>query len=85
MRTPQEIDDYKADIITTVGTDDLVAILDGDTFTYLANDNVSTEEATVSPVTTIMWSKQLLGSTDWNTASNWVDGVVPNAIIKEGS
>ena len=79
VRTPQEIDDYKADIITTVGTDDLVAILDGDTFTYLSNDNVSTEEAIVSPVTTIKWSKTA-GSTDWNTAANWVDGVVPSAI-----
>ncbi|SHM98838.1 T9SS type A sorting domain-containing protein [Polaribacter sp. KT 15] len=82
VRTPQEIDDYKSDIITTVGTDDLVAILDGDTFTYLANDNVSTNEATVSPVATIIWSATA-ASTDWNTGSNWVGGVVPDILTKE--
>ena len=84
VRTPQEIDDYKSDIITTVGTDDLVAILDGDTFTYLANDNTSTEEATVSPVDTIIWS-DTAGSTDWNTGSNWVGGAVPNFLKKEAA
>ncbi|MFD2530252.1 T9SS type A sorting domain-containing protein [Polaribacter marinaquae] len=82
VRTPQEIDDYKSDIITTVGTDDLVAILDGDTFTYLANDNVSTNEATVSPVATIIWSATA-ASTDWNAGSNWVGGAVPDILTKE--
>ncbi|MEO9570652.1 MAG: LamG-like jellyroll fold domain-containing protein, partial [Polaribacter sp.] len=81
-RTATEINEYKADIITTVGTDDLVAILDGDTFEYLANDNTSTSEATVSPVTTIIWSATA-ASTDWNTGSNWVGGVIPNSEIKE--
>ncbi|AQS94979.1 hypothetical protein BXQ17_13205 [Polaribacter sp. BM10] len=82
VRTPQEIDDYKSDIITTVGTDDLAAILDGDTFTYLANDNVSTNEATVSSVPTIIWSATA-ASTDWNTGSNWVGGAVPDILTKE--
>ncbi|MCL7752219.1 T9SS type A sorting domain-containing protein [Polaribacter sp. Z022] len=83
VRTPAEIDDYKADIITTVGTDDLVAILDGDTFTYLStNDNSTTSEATVSPVTTIIWSATA-ASSDWNTGSNWVGGTVPNVLTKE--
>ncbi|QVY64215.1 LamG-like jellyroll fold domain-containing protein [Polaribacter sp. Q13] len=84
VRTPAEIDDYKADIITTVGTDDLVAILDGDTFTYLANDNTSTEEAIVSPVTTIIWSATA-ATTDWNMGSNWVGGNVPSILKKESA
>lgn len=82
VRTPQEIDAYKADIITTVGTDNLVAILDGDSFTYLNNDNTTTSEATVSSVDTIIWSANA-GSTDWNTGSNWQGGVVPSALKKE--
>ncbi|WP_298767090.1 T9SS type A sorting domain-containing protein [uncultured Polaribacter sp.] len=82
VRTQQEIDAYKADIITTVGTDDLVAVLDGDSFTYLNNDNITTSEATVSPVDTVIWSANA-GSTDWNTGANWVGGVVPSALKKE--
>lgn len=84
VRTQQEIDDFKSDIITTVGTDDLVAILDGDTFSYLANDNTSTEEATVSPVDVIVWSANA-GSSDWNTGANWVGGAVPDFLKKEAA
>jgi len=83
-RTQQEIDDYKSDIITTVGTDDLVAILDGDSFAYLANDNTSINQATVSPVTTIIWSATA-ATTDWNTGSNWVDGIIPSILKKESA
>lgn len=82
VRTQQEIDDYKADIITTVGTDDLVAILDGDTFEYLNNDDTTTSEATVSPITTIIWSATA-ATTDWNTGSNWDGGSVPDVLTKE--
>ncbi|WP_166386704.1 LamG-like jellyroll fold domain-containing protein [Polaribacter sp. 11A2H] len=84
VRTPTEIDAYKADIITTVGTDDLVAILDGDTFTYLNNDNTTTSEATVSSVPTIVWSATA-ASSDWNTGSNWVGNIVPNSLKKESA
>jgi len=84
VRTPTEIDDYKADIITSVGTDDLVAILDGDTFSYLNNDNTTTSDAIVSPVTTIIWS-DTAATTDWNTGSNWVGGVIPDVLKKEAA
>lgn len=82
VRTPQEIDDFKSDIITTVGQDNLVAILDGDTFTYLNNDNTTTSNADVSPVDTVVWS-DTAASSDWNTGSNWVGGIVPSQIEKE--
>ena len=83
VRTPTEIDDYKSDIITTVGTDGLVAALDGDTFTYLDSSD-DPVEAPVSAATTIIWSATA-GSTDWNTGSNWEDGVVPNVDTKQGA
>ena len=39
VRTSTEINDNMDNIITTVGTDNLVAALDGDTFTYLDSSN----------------------------------------------
>ncbi|WP_218597775.1 T9SS type A sorting domain-containing protein [Polaribacter sp. NJDZ03] len=81
VRTITELVDYRTDIITTVGTNDLVAALDGDTFTYLNSSDVAVEAA-VSTVTTIIW-KSSGTTTDWNTGSNWVGGIVPNSLKKE--
>jgi len=81
VRTITELVDYRTDIITTVGTNDLVAALDGDTFTYLNSSDVAAEGA-VSAVPTIVWSASAT-STDWNSGSNWVDGIVPNSLKKE--
>ena len=83
VRTITELVDYRTDIITTVGTNDLVAALDGDTFTYL-NSSDTAAEATVSPVPTIIWSATA-ASSDWNTGSNWVGNIVPNSLKKESA
>ncbi len=78
VRTITEINDNIDDIITTVGTDNLVAALDGDTFTYLDNSNNPVDLSIPNPTTPIIWSSTAATS-DWNTGSNWVGGVVPNA------
>ncbi|MBT8393502.1 MAG: LamG domain-containing protein, partial [Bacteroidia bacterium] len=78
VRTPTEIVDNMDNIITTIGTDNLVAALDGDTFTYLDNNNDPVDLSNPNPPTPITWSATA-GSSDWNTGSNWVGGVAPNA------
>lgn len=77
VRTASEIDDNKDILITTVGTDDLVAALDGDTVTYLDDDDdVVTDSA--SNKTVITWSATA-STTSWTTGTNWVGGVAPDA------
>ena len=83
VRTITEIQDNATNIITTVGTDGLVAALDGDSFTYLNSSNTPTE-ASVTSAKTIIWSSTA-GSSDWGTGSNWVGGVIPNSAIKQGA
>ena len=78
VRTSTEINDNMDNIITTVGTDDLVAALDGDTFTYLNSSNNPVDVSNPNPPTPISWSATA-ASSDWNTGGNWVGGVVPNA------
>lgn len=78
VRTPAEIADNMDTIITTVGTDNLVVALDGDTFTYLDNSNNPVDLSASNPTAAIIWSSTAT-STDWNTGSNWVGGVVPDA------
>jgi hypothetical protein len=77
VRTATEIDDNKDVLILTVGTDDLVAALDGDTVSYLDDDDdVITD--TGSNQTVITWSATA-GSTSWTTGTNWVGGTAPDA------
>ncbi|WP_238528720.1 LamG-like jellyroll fold domain-containing protein [Kordia algicida OT-1] len=77
VRTATEIDNNKDVLITTVGTDNLVAALDGDTVTYLDDsDAVTTDSA--SNKTVITWSATA-ASTSWTTGSNWVGGTAPDA------
>ena len=83
VRTPAEILANKNKIITNLGTENLAAALDGDSFTYLNDSNVPAE-TTIDNVTTIIWSATA-GSTDWNTGVNWEGGVVPNSIQKQGA
>ncbi len=76
VRTATEIDDNKDVLILTVGTDNLVAALDGDTISYLDDaDAVVTSSA--SNKTTITWSATA-ATTSWTTGSNWVGGVAPD-------
>jgi len=76
VRTAAEIDNNKDVLITTVGTDDLVAALDGNTVSYLnSSDTVSTD--TGSNPTVITWSSTA-ASTSWTTGSNWDGGVAPD-------
>ena len=77
VRTATEINDNMDTIITTVGIDDLVAALDGDTFTYLNSSHVPIDVSNSNPPNTITW-KSNAGSTNWNAASNWIGGSVPN-------
>ena len=77
VRTATQINDNKDTLITTVGTDDLVAALDGDTFTFLNSSGVPTNVSNANP-TTITW-KATAASTDWNTGTNWVGDAVPDA------
>ncbi|WP_420574748.1 LamG-like jellyroll fold domain-containing protein [Kordia sp.] len=77
VRTVTEIDDNKDVLITTVGTDNLVAALDGDTITYLDdNDAVTTD--TASNKTVVTWSSTA-SSTSWTNGSNWIGGNAPDA------
>ena len=82
VRTVTEIIDNMDTIITTVGTDDLVAALDGDTFTYLNSSDVPVDVSNSNPPTAITW-KTNAGSTNWNSPSNWTGGSVPNATKSE--
>ncbi|WP_157560219.1 T9SS type A sorting domain-containing protein [Kordia algicida OT-1] len=77
VRTVTEINDNKDVLISSVGTDDLVAALDGDTLTYL-NSSDNPVEADASNITSITWSATA-ASNDWNTAANWDGGIVPDA------
>ncbi|MCH2194082.1 LamG-like jellyroll fold domain-containing protein [Kordia sp.] len=76
VRTPTEINDNKAVLITTVGSDDLVAALDGDTISYLdSSDNVITSSG--KNKTELTWSATA-ASTDWTDGANWVGGIAPD-------
>jgi len=77
VRTGAEINDNMDNIITTVGTDNLVAALDGDTLTYLDDSNNPADLSNPNPPTPIIWSATA-GSTNWNDGANWVGGIVPN-------
>jgi hypothetical protein len=77
VRTATEIDDNKDILILTVGTDDLVAALDGDTISYLDDDDALVT-ASGSNKTTITWSATA-ASTSWTTGTNWVGGTAPDA------
>ncbi len=81
VRTATEIVDNMDAVITTVGQDDLVASLDGDTLTYLDNSDTPVD-VSGSNVTTISW-KATAATTDWNTATNWVGDTVPDATLIE--
>ncbi len=78
VRTSTEINDNMDNIITTVGTDDLVAALDGDTLTYLNSSNNPVDVSNSNPPAPITWSATA-ASSNWNDGANWVGGVVPNA------
>ncbi|MFK7748631.1 MAG: T9SS type A sorting domain-containing protein [Kordia sp.] len=76
VRTATEIDDNKDVLITTVGTDNLVAALDGDTISYLDDDDDVVTD-TGSNKTVITWSATAT-TTSWTTGGNWVGGSVPD-------
>ena len=76
VRSASEINDNKDNLITTVGADGLVAALDGDTLTYL-NSSDNPVDTSASNISSITWSATA-GSNDWNTASNWDGGLVPD-------
>ncbi len=84
VRTTTEINDNMDNIITTVGTDDLVAALDGDTFTYLNSSNNPVDVSNPNAPAPITWSATA-GSSNWNDGANWVGGVVPNAARLENA
>ncbi|QOD60238.1 T9SS type A sorting domain-containing protein [Polaribacter haliotis] len=75
VRTETEINDNMEIIITTLGTDSLVAALDGDTFNYLNSSNNPQEK--VNPNNDIITWSATATTTNWNTGSNWVGGSVP--------
>ena len=77
VRTITEINDNKDILITTVGTNNLVAALDGDTISYLDDDDDVVTDSS-SNKTTITWSATA-ASTSWTTGSNWVGGTAPDA------
>lgn len=77
VRTATEIDENKDVLITSVGTNDLVGALDGDTMYYLDDADAVTSR-TANNKTVITWSATA-SSNSWTTGSNWVGGVVPDA------
>ncbi|WP_046756909.1 T9SS type A sorting domain-containing protein [Kordia jejudonensis] len=77
VRTATEIDTNKDILITTVGTDNLVAALDGDTISYLDDSNATVTDS-ASNKTVITWSATA-ATTSWTTGSNWVGGTAPDA------
>lgn len=82
VRTAAEINDNMNNIITTIGTDNLVVALDGDTFSYLDNGNNPADVSNPNPPAPITWSATAATS-DWNSGSNWVGGVAPNSVRLE--
>ncbi|MCH2194081.1 T9SS type A sorting domain-containing protein [Kordia sp.] len=76
-RSASEINDNKDALITAVGTNGLVAALDGDTLTYLNSGNTPVD-VNASNISSITWSATA-ASGNWNTAANWDGGVVPDA------
>lgn len=77
VRTAAQINANKDSLILSVGTDNLVAALDGNDFTYLNSSNTAAEAIT-TPETVITW-KSNAATTNWETATNWVGNAVPNA------
>jgi hypothetical protein len=77
VRTPAEINNNKNNLILNVGTDNLVAALDGDELTYLNSSNAP-EEAVTTPTTIITW-KSNAATTAWETSTNWVGDMVPDS------
>ncbi len=83
VRTQQEIVDNQPLIITTLGVDDLVAFLDGDSVGYLDDDDNEEEDSGGGGVDpNRVWSSTAADG-NWNNASNWVGGLIPDPGLLE--
>lgn len=81
VRTPAEICANKDNLIMTVGTDDLVAALDGDTLTFLDNSNNPVDTSVNNQIVHV-WKTNAVTS-DWYTSSNWESNNVPHSLRLE--
>lgn len=77
VRTPTEITNNMSTIITDVGTDGLIAVVNGDDLTYIDNGETVVEEGEASPDDEIAKWNTSGTNTNWNDASNWEDNEIP--------
>lgn len=77
VRTPEELEETKNTIIMTVGLNDLVAALDGDTLTFMGNEDDPGHKS-MDNLEVLTW-KTSAASTSWSDASNWENSNVPES------
>ncbi|SHI35736.1 T9SS type A sorting domain-containing protein [Algibacter luteus] len=88
-RTAAEINDNKSKLILQSENANLLAVLDGDTVTYLDNNSLPDVRDSEGGLTVKEWE----GNTDtnWTTATNWKNDLIPDntkqepVLIKKGS
>ncbi len=88
VRTAAEIDDNKTNLFLQTDDTNLLAVLDGDTVTYL--DNNSLPDVRDSEGGLIVKEWEGITDSNWATATNWKNNLVPDnakqepVIIKKG-
>ena len=80
-RTATELDDSKSKLILQSEDTDLLAVLDGDTITYLDNNSLPDVRDSEGGLTIKEWEGNT--NTDWTTASNWKNNLVPDNTKQE--
>jgi hypothetical protein len=80
-RTATEINDNKTNLFLQPDDANLLAVLDGDTVTYLDNNSLPDVRDSEGGLTVKEWE----GNTDsnWNTATNWKNDLIPDNAKQE--
>ncbi len=81
VRTQTELDNNKTNLILQSEDNNLLAVLDGDTVTYLDNNSLPDVRDSEGGLTVKEWE----GNTDtnWTTATNWKNGIIPDNAKQE--
>ena len=81
VRTQSEIDNFKSILILQQDDADLLAVLDGDTVTYLDNNSLPDVRDSEGGITVKEWEGNT--DTDWSTPTNWKNDLVPDNAKQE--